>query len=172
MNPGELETIVALARGACPVARTIIEFGVNSGRTARALLENVPTLVRYVGIDVLPGYVPEKQVQRKEVPLDPGHKAAHDPRFELILRERGSLDLSSWNLPACEVAFIDGDHGREGVLNDTALARSLVMPGGFIIWHDYHGLETVDVRKVLDEFASKGEKLYHVADTWLAFECR
>jgi hypothetical protein len=32
--------------------------------------------------------------------------------------------------------FIDGDHSREGVRQDTDLARRILAPGGAIAWHD------------------------------------
>jgi len=173
MNPGELEALIALVRGVNP--KGVLEIGVNGGRTAKAILDHVDGIECYQGIDVLPGYVPEKMVQRKEVPDNPGSVASHDKRFELILKKNGSLDLKPEDLKPCDAVFIDGDHGRKAVLNDTALAKALVRPGGIIIWHDYHGLTdrqgkcVVDVRDVLDEMHSKGEPILHVADTWLAF---
>lgn len=170
MNPGELEVLVALVRAVHP--RVMIEIGVNSGRTARAILNHVPTLMHYVGVDVFPGYIPSKEVQRWEVPSAPGHLAENDLRFELVLRKRGSLDLTMHDLPQCNVCFIDGDHGREAVEHDSALARELVVINGMIIWHDYHNLETVDVRAVVDELYSKGHPIQHVESTWLAFERR
>ncbi len=168
MNPGELEVLVALVRRAEP--KVMIEFGVNEGRTARALLDNVPSLARYVGVDVEPGYVTAKAVQRREVPRDAGHLAREDARFDLVLRPRGSLDLMPDDLPEAGAFFIDGDHGFEAVLHDTMLARALARPGAIIIWHDYHGLDTVDVRRVLEGFSRWGAPIQHVENTWLAFE--
>lgn len=170
MNEGELEVLVALARSVQP--RVAIEIGVNEGRTAKALLDNVSSLTRYIGVDVLPGYVPAPVVQRREVPAAPGHLAKDDARFELLLKRRGSLDLGVKDLPSADFVFIDGDHGFEAVLHDTLLARSLVREGGMIVWHDYHGLDTVDVRKVLERFAADGDPIQHVDNTWLAFERR
>lgn len=168
MNDGELEVLVALARSIAP--KVMIEIGVNEGRTAKALLANVPTLTRYVGVDVLPGYVPAREVQRREVPAAPGHLARDDDRFELVLKRRGSLDLTIDDLPPADVIFIDGDHGFEAVLHDTLLARRRVRHGGLIVWHDYHGLDTVDVRKVLERFAADGDPIQHIDNTWLAVE--
>jgi len=167
MHPGELETLVSLVDSVRP--SVMIEFGVNVGRTARAILDNVASLQRYQGIDVLPSYVPSKVVQRTEVPLDPGRLAKGDRRFELIVRARGSLDLEAMDLAPCEAVFIDGDHGRQAVLHDTELALALTRPGGIIVWHDYHDLGTVDVRDVLHELAGGGLSITHVAGTWLAF---
>jgi predicted O-methyltransferase YrrM len=169
MNPGELEMLVALVCDVQP--KVMIEIGVNEGRTARLMLNTIPSIESYIGVDVLPNYVPAKTVQRWEVPARPGHLAAADPRFELVLKERGSLDLAESDLPQCNVLFIDGDHGREAVSHDSALARRLVSEG-MIIWHDYHDLDVVDVREVLDEFYLCGADIHHVENTWLAFERR
>jgi predicted O-methyltransferase YrrM len=168
MNPGELEVLIALLRPHRP--RHVIEFGVNVGRTAKAILANVPGIERYTGIDVPADYVPEKPVQRGEVPTAPGDLVNGDPRFALIIRPRGSHDLTPAELEPADAAFIDGDHSRAGVLNDTALARAVLRPGGMIIWHDYHDRGTVDVREVLDEMFRDGEPIARVERTWLAFQ--
>jgi len=168
MNKGELETLIALMRSVCP--RHVIEFGVNVGRTAKAIMANVAGIECYIGIDVAPEYVPAKAVQRQEVPADPGALVLSDPRFDLIVRPRGSLDLSADELAPCDAVFIDGDHGREAVLHDTALARALVRKGGIIVWHDYHQLGTVYVKDVLDEMHRAGDDIVRVDGTWLAFE--
>lgn len=167
MNPGELEVLVALARLAS--ARVVIEFGVNEGRTAKALMRNVETIERYVGIDVPHGYVTDKLVQRNEVPQQPARLALDDARFRLIIARRGSHDLVPEDLPECDLAFIDGDHGRAGVTKDTLLSCRRVRPGGLIVWHDYHARGTVDVQAVLEEYAEAGRPIQHVEGTWLAF---
>lgn len=168
MNESELETLIALVRSVRP--RGVCEFGVNEGRTARAILDNVLGIETYQGIDVMQGYVTAREVQRREVPQQPGHMAAGDSRFRLLLSPRGSLDLGPQDLAPCDAAFIDGDHGRVAVLHDSALARKIVRPGGIIIWHDYHDLGTVDVRDVLDEMYFAGESIFHVQGTWIAFQ--
>lgn len=167
LNPGELEILIALIRFVCPM--NVLEFGCNNGRTAKAILDNVPGIRDYQGIDVLPGYQFEKEVQRNEIPEKPGELALSDHRFELILRTGGSFDLLAKDLLPCDVAFIDGDHSRSAVLNDTALAMELVRPRGMIIWHDYHDLGTVDVREVLEEIHATGSSIRHVRGTWLAY---
>jgi predicted O-methyltransferase YrrM len=174
MNPNELETLVTLLRSVDDL-RCMIEFGVNEGRTAKAILREIPGIQSYVGVDVAAGYIPSKVVQRNEVPAQPGHLAASDKRFSLIVRPRGSLDLTAEDLPAADAVFIDGDHGREAVMYDTALALAIVRPGGIVLWHDYHdlrgrdGVPLVDVGAVLDELHADGLSLSHVENTWLAF---
>lgn len=166
MNPRELEALCTLINSVNP--KTVVEFGINTGRTAKAILREVPGIEKYQGIDVLPGYVTEKTVQRKEVPAAAGVEVKEDPRVELRVTRNGSYDLSA--ILPCDAVFIDGDHSRRGVENDTKLARAAVRSGGIIIWHDYHDLGTVDVREVLHDFRAQGRDVRHVADTWLAFE--
>lgn len=45
---------------------------------------------------------------------------------EAFVRDHGRMDL----------VFIDGDHSRDGVRQDTDLARAILAPGGAIVWHD------------------------------------
>lgn len=167
-NPGELEALIELARSVN--ASSALEIGCNSGRTSRALLDHVGTLRYMVGVDVLPGYVTDKPAQRREVPAKPGHLASGDPRFELILRRRGAFDLTPSDLGRFDFVFIDGDHGRAGVDNDTKLALAVVPPGGIIAWHDFNLTGVVDVREVLNEYRAQGRDIRHIAGTWIAYE--
>ena len=166
----DLETLIALIRSVWP--RHVIEFGVNVGRTAKAIMANVPGIEAYTGIDVPLSYVPLLALQLDNAVPNPGEMVLDDPRFKLIVSTRGSFDLTVDDLEPCDAAFIDGDHGREAVLHDTMLARALVRPGGIIVWHDYQLLGNVDVKDVLDEMHQAGDAIYRVDDTWLAFERR
>ena len=168
LNEGELEVIVALMRSVN--AARIVEFGTNEGRTAAAILRNVPTVREYIGVDVPPGYQFACAVQKAETPAQPGHLAASDARFKLILRPKGSLDLTVDDIGEVDAVFIDGDHSRAAVTHDSEFATKIVNKGGIIVWHDYHNLETVDVRPVLEEMQAAGRQILHVANTWIAFE--
>ena len=166
LNDGEMEIIASLIRGV--EAESVVEFGCRDGRTAKVLLHNVQTLHRYVGIDVPMSYVPELDHQRAEMVPMPGHLAASDPRFDIIVRERGSLDLGVDDLPSVDAAFIDGDHSERVVWHDSMLARTIVKPGGVIIWHDaFNG--AVEVTRVLERLYGEGWPIKIVAGTWLAF---
>lgn len=174
MNPGEVEVLVALMKSVNP--RRVVEIGVNEGLTAKAALDNIESITEYIGIDVLPGYVPACAAQRREVPRHPGHLAKPDPRFRLWLTDKGSLDVLPTtfetidHLPCVDAFFIDGDHGAAAVGYDTWLAHQVVRKGGIIIWHDYINGRGVDVQPVLEHFATQGHKLQYVENTWLAFE--
>lgn len=166
LNPGEAEVLVALMRGVN--ARRVLEIGCNDGRTAKLMLANVPSIERYVGIDVPPGYQFACAVQKNEVPKNPGHYAEGHKAFELLLRPRGSFDVTAEELGTFDVVFIDGDHSAAAVRHDTDLARKVLGRGGLIIWHDYHDLGTVDVRDVLQDSPLPGvTQPQHVAGTWI-----
>lgn len=171
LNPGEAEVLVALMRSVN--ARRVLEIGCNDGRTAKLMLANVPSIERYVGIDVPPGYEFLCEVQKREVPNNPGHYAQGHKAFELMLRPRGSFDLKPDELGEMDVVFIDGDHSGPAVAHDTALAQQVLRPGGLIIWHDYHDLGTVDVRDMLHAFRlDRTAQPVHVAGTWIAVSPR
>lgn len=167
MNAGELEALVGLMRMVSP--KVVLEFGINTGRTAQAILEYVPGIEHYVGIDVPQGHITPAMVQRNEVPAIPGELVLGDPRVQLIVREGGSHNVIPTELPYLDAVFIDGDHSRAGVEQDTMLALQRTVPGGIIVWHDYHDLGTVDVREVLNEKYKRGWDLHHVENTWLVY---
>src|SRR6516164_5081076 len=114
LNWRETELLIALVRSVQP--RVMIEFGTNLGITAKRVLENVPTLERYIGIDVPFDHVPPLANQRDEVPMSAGCFAADDPRFWLMLADPA---LTPDALEPCDAAFIDGDHSEAGVAADT-----------------------------------------------------
>lgn len=166
MSSTDLRALLGLVKG----ARRVLEIGVQEGDTAAFLLANFPEIETYQGVDVLPGYRFERTHQAGEVPRTPGARAASDRRFRLVLRARGAFDLSAADLEPCDAVFIDGDHGRNAIRHDTALARSVLRPGGVIIWHDYGNSTTPDVREVLNAFRAEGRDVHRVAGSWVAFE--
>lgn len=165
-NEGEMETIINLLNSIG--AKRMAEFGCNNGRTARLILDNVPTMEKYFGFDITPDWVPECKVQRNEVPRNPGQYANGDERFGLSVTSRGTYDIPYTILRGLDAVFIDGDHSRAAVLHDSALAAHFVRPGGIILWHDYHDMGNVDVRDVLHDLFDDGLQIKHVEGTWLA----
>jgi predicted O-methyltransferase YrrM len=163
LNRQETAILVALVNSVKP--KVMIEFGCNVGITAKRVLENVPTLERYVGIDVPSDHKPVLACQLSEVPDYPGCHAALDERFFLLKRERL---LMTDDLEPCDVAFIDGDHSAEMVKRDSYLACALLRKGGVVVWHDA-GNESVEVTPVLERLLGFGWPIQHVEGSWLAF---
>lgn len=164
MMPGELELLLTLIDSVNPTS--MIEFGVNEGRTALAVLAVFPSVTRYVGVDVAFDHQLEIPAQQIEVPRVPGHMVAGNSHFELIIRENDQVFDS---MGPFDVAFIDGDHGFNSVITDHKLATRLVRKGGIIIHHDYTN-PTVQSTEALEALHAQGHKLYHVKGCWLAYE--
>jgi predicted O-methyltransferase YrrM len=168
MNDGELDLLVGLFAGVTPKA--VLEFGVNTGITARAILENISGIEHYQGIDLEPGGITTLPGQWAEVSRNPGQLALPDKRFELILRPHGSFDLRPKNLISADAIFIDGDHSYGAVMHDTRLAYDLIREGGIIVWHDYLN-PTVEVTQALNDLMTReGHRIYHIEGTWLAYQ--
>jgi predicted O-methyltransferase YrrM len=163
MEPGEQEALLALIGSIAPAPEVMVEIGVNIGLTAKAVLQHVPSISRYIGIDVEAGYRFEGAWQQHDRPAEPGRLVKGDPRFRLMLRDKDQMPQSS------DVVFIDGDHGPRNVLQDSLWAASVVRPGGMIIWHDY-GNTPAEVTGVLDQLHAEGRNLVHIAGTSLVFE--
>ena len=144
----EVSSLVWLLRD----ERRVMEIGCQNGRTARVLLNSLPSIEEYIGVDLSPGAVPAHPAQRGEAPPVPGEFALGDPRFRLITRRRGSLDVEPFEVRWLDAVFIDGDHSRCGVERDTQLALASLRPGGLVIWHDDDDRRTVDVSEVLDGY--------------------
>ncbi len=150
--------------------RRMVEFGVQEGRTASAILEWIRSIDYYLGIDVPFDHVMPIAGQQPEVPREAGCRVKGDPRFELILRTNGSFEDSIIaEKGPFDVAFIDGDHSRAGVLRDYELSKRILRPNGWIFWHDY-GNGTVEVTGVLEELQQGGRNIVNIEKTMLAFE--
>jgi hypothetical protein len=55
----------------------------------------------------------------------------------MMLRDKGSLDVTPDMLGPTDMVFIDGDHFYDGITHDTKLAAGSLRGGsGVIIWHD------------------------------------
>jgi hypothetical protein len=70
MTPHETAILVALVKSVAP--KVMIEFGCNVRLTAERLMQNVPTLESYIGIDVPPDHLTTLECQKSEVPACPG----------------------------------------------------------------------------------------------------
>ena len=171
-NPGELDTLAHLLKS--KNVKTMVEIGCQNGRTAKALLNHLPDLEMYVGIDVPPNHITTCDVQKTEVPKTAGELALDDPRFVLLVNKDGSQSSRIYAmLPTVDAVFIDGDHSKDAVLRDHGVAQDITIAGGIIIHHDYHNLGTVGVKEALeeiDEFNNHpANKFKHVTGTWLVY---
>jgi predicted O-methyltransferase YrrM len=164
MTPQETALLIALVDSVSP--QVMIEFGCNEGITAKRILDNVPTLQRYIGIDVPSDHVPTLECQLSEVPDYAGSHVLDDERFYLMVAS--SQNLTGDELELCDAVFIDGDHSAAAVMHESHIARALLRPGGIIVWHDYQN-PAVEVTQVLDTLCEQGWPIDAVEHSWLAF---
>src|SRR5262245_44867391 len=122
LNASETAGLLGLLASVRP--KVVIELGCNTGRTAMNVLQTLPSIEGYVGIDVPHGHETTLACQRREVPLTAGLHAANDARFFLL--EADSRTLAPADLEPCDAVFIDGDHSEGAVTHDAELARALV----------------------------------------------
>lgn len=144
-----------------------LEIGCNSGATASAMLAGNKTIEEYIGLDLAPGstwYLKANET--------PGCYALSDPRFHLNQPERGSRDIRDGDIEPQDFIFVDGAHDYESVKYDTALAHTLLAPGGIIAWHDYQCPTNPDVAKLIHEINDKPgvPPIVWVKDTWVCYK--
>ncbi|KOP82312.1 class I SAM-dependent methyltransferase [Cytobacillus solani] len=154
--------------------KTIIEIGIQRGATAKAILDNCPSIERYIGIDLTPHSQTTLSIQQEEVPQIAGELVKDYHQVELILTPNGTRDLSPGHLPAADLILIDGDHSAQGVILDTILARQTIRKGGIICWHDYGNSLVPDVTKVIDDLNTiEGNHIFLIENGFLCFQiCR
>lgn len=75
-----------------------------------------------------------------------------------------------------DVAFIDGCHDYEFVINDTLKILPYISPNGFILWHDFNPDLALkhewigEVCRAVDWLQNNGHlpgEIYHVKDSWV-----
>lgn len=170
VNVPDRKALLALSATFMP--KVVVEIGIQRGETAQLLLANGPWIRKYIGIDVPPGTALPLPGQQSEVPPEAGVLVNGDKRVKIMIRANGSLDLEPEDLPLADLVFIDGDHSAAAVLADTILARTILRPGGIIVWHDY-GNKTVEVTQVIDQLnRAEGDRICLVDGTWTCFEIR
>lgn len=167
LSDAERRVLVALARHVR--ARTVIEFGVQDGQTARCIWDGCGSVRTYVGIDLPLGEAPALASQATEVAAVPGAAVADRKGFRLL--RTNSRDLTPPDLPMADLIFIDGGHDFGTVAHDTTLADAKIRPGGVIVWHDYNAIPGIEVRRLIDERnQTRGDRATLVAATWLVFQ--
>lgn len=87
-------------------------------------------------------------------------------------------NTATWkpDISEIEVAFIDGCHDTEFIINDTKKVMSTMKEGGFILWHDFNldlskkhrwiGDVCLGVEKLYEEGVIKN-RIFHLKDSWV-----
>lgn len=110
-----------------------LEIGVNQGRSAIWVLENILThpTATLTGIDLFPEGTDFKAKYIYNLKLSGyGNKTKTITGFS-------QNELKNLPLNFYDIIYIDGDHRAAGVLTDAILSWNLLKPGGVLIFDDY-----------------------------------
>ena len=168
----ELLVLARLVRERRP--RTIFEIGTFNGRTTRVLAENAPDDARVLTLDLPAGQSTELQLVRKErvfveKPAS-GALVAASPvasKVSQLLGDSATFDFSPFEI---DMAFIDGSHAMDYVMNDSRKCLGMLRGGrGTLVWHDYGEWEGVTrALHLLRERDGAFRALRHIRGTTLA----
>ena len=136
-------------------ARTLVEFGTCTGKTAWLWAVNSPPDARIVTLTL----APEEAAQ--QVSREDSTRATSD-----AIRESASTAFDETALIGkADLIFVDGSHAYSYVQSDSAKAIAICAPGGVVLWHDYDPGNR-DVYRALNELGRELD-LVNLADTTL-----
>lgn len=130
---------LAAAILACQPAR-VFEIGTYRGASSEMILRLLPE-AQVISIAFVNDQQAGRQFNNDELGPDevgalvsPGNR----DRFTQLIGDSHKIDAGAFvrDHGRMDLVFIDGDHSREGVRQDTELARAILAPGGSIAWHD------------------------------------
>lgn len=137
MHRRDIEALTALLLALKP--KRIFEIGTYRGASSEMMLRLLPgaevVSIAFVNPDKSRQFNNDELTEAEVGALvSPANRArytqligdSHQIDPGTFVRDHGQMDL----------VFIDGDHSREGVRQDTDLARAILAPGGAIAWHD------------------------------------
>lgn len=119
--------------------KRVFEIGTYRGASSEMILQLLPE-VEVISIAFVNDQ-PGRQFNNDELsPAEVGAlvSAGNRDRFTQLLGDSHKIDPNAFvrDHGKMDLVFIDGDHSREGVRQDTDLARKILAPGGAIAWHD------------------------------------
>jgi predicted O-methyltransferase YrrM len=110
-----------------------LEFGVNYGRAAIWVLENILTheSAQLTGMDIFPDGLDFEEVYLSNLKTSGfSHKAT-------TIKGYSQFELRKLPLNSFDIIYIDADHRAKAVMSDAALSWELLKNGGLIIFDDY-----------------------------------
>jgi predicted O-methyltransferase YrrM len=156
----------------------VLEIGTSTGHTTALMATNAPR-ARIYTLNIPPDEIASGEG---------GVLTTHAPATEEIgsyYKEKRLANITqifsnsaTWepNVGTINVAFVDGCHDSEFVYNDTCKILKAMIPGSFILWHDfnlnltknYGWIESVCLG--VEELYRKGQlrsHIFHVRDSWV-----
>jgi predicted O-methyltransferase YrrM len=138
MHAADIEALAAALLAVRP--KRIFEIGTYRGASAQMMLRLLPEAT-VVSIAFASSATPGKRFNNDELPVEAVGSlitADNRPRFTQLIGDSHVIDPGQFlrDHGPMDLVFIDGDHSRKGVGQDTDLARAILAPDGAIAWHD------------------------------------
>lgn len=138
MHRMDIEALAA-ALLACQPKR-VFEIGTYRGASSEMMLRLLPE-AEVISIAFVSESTGKRQFNNDELGVqDVGAlvSPANRGRFTQLIGDSHKIDPAAFvrDHGPMDLVFIDGDHSREGVRQDTDLARAILAKGGAIAWHD------------------------------------
>lgn len=138
MHRMDIEALTAALLACQP--RRIFEIGTYRGASSEMMLRLLPK-ARVISIAFVSEPQAGRQFNNDELSVqDVGALVSPENRgrFTQLIGDSHQIDPAAFvrDHGQMDLVFIDGDHSREGVRQDTALARAILAKGGAIAWHD------------------------------------
>jgi hypothetical protein len=154
----------------------LLEIGTYSGRTTRALAENLPASVVHT-VDLPPDFSVENDpvtglarddlhLIRQRIVGREFHGRQCERRIVQHLADTAEWDYREAGRP--RLFFIDGDHTYDYCKNDSEKCFALSEGTGVFLWHDCDELHP-GVLRMLTEWRQKGRNVVRIAGTALAY---
>lgn len=155
LSQDEGKVLANLAQG-----KTVLEIGSYCGLSTICLAQTADTVHvvdTFMGTNTTkPQYTLPKFVE---------NLSRYDVAQKVRVYEGTSATMVPGMTDRFDLAFIDGSHDYEAVLQDARLATMVLKPGGLLAFHDYQRPIDPEVTKAVDELISRGMKKVQVADT-------
>ena len=138
MHRTDIESLAAALAHCQP--RRVFEIGTYRGASSNLFLSLLPD-AQVISIAFVKDQGPAARYNNDELPPDQvGALVSPEnrPRFTQLIGDSHAIAPADFirDHGRMDLVFIDGDHSRAGVGQDTDLARAILAPGGAIAWHD------------------------------------
>jgi predicted O-methyltransferase YrrM len=154
MHQKDIEALSALLLSLKP--KRIFEIGTFRGASSELMLRLLPK-AEVISIAYVSETQGKRQFNNDELTVDEVGalvSAENRDRYTQLIGDSHKIDPDAFvrDHGRMDLVFIDGDHSREGVRQDTALARAILAPDGAIAWHDANPKQRyIDSRLFLEQ---------------------
>ncbi|MFC1497526.1 class I SAM-dependent methyltransferase [Verrucomicrobiota bacterium] len=174
----DAESLGTVVRNAKP--KVCLEIGTGRGLSSALIAVNAPGSVVHT-INILPEEFNEGGTLTS-MALSKGEIGSYYRGRDFQNIRQIYANTASWtpDIGMIDVAFIDGCHDADFVVNDTLKVLDCVQTGAFLVWHDFNPKLAMkyswiySVCEGLEELYRKGKlkgRMFHLRDSWTGIYC-